>query len=409
MAIVGFFAIGAVGYYFVSHSDELFHSKASKATVLLSDSTDSDGDGISDKEERELGIDPYNVDTDSDGYTDNVEVIAGYDPLEIKSVEKVDSDGDGLNDEEEEKFGTSAYVADTDFDGTEDGREVIAGSDPLKADLSYFLQIAESQAKTEELEVMEEEDAEASEENNLDTGDEFDSFGGSDVITGEEEVAYSDLDMEQASGFTLNSSSVANIENTINSTDLDSLEQSVTDFIADSSLDLDVSSSTTEVEIPEVSDNEINIKENYTQDDVVRYASDASLMLSRDLPFSDTESFERYALSIRLHSKQDTGKVKKIMGDVLDRMKAMEVPDNERIIALHKKSIGFILASMGLLDQIEQVNFSDAEGLYAVTEVIPRVNYLAHDVFAGQIVPEMTAVINEFGLQDIVDTITVSK
>ncbi len=49
--------------------------------------------------------------------------------------ESVDTDGDGLSDAEEEQMGTDPEVQDTDSDGLEDGREVMElGSDPTKPD-----------------------------------------------------------------------------------------------------------------------------------------------------------------------------------------------------------------------------------------------------------------------------------
>jgi YD repeat-containing protein len=47
---------------------------------------DSDGDGLSDEEERQLGTDPFNPDTDGDGYPDGLEVALGSDPLDPRSV-----------------------------------------------------------------------------------------------------------------------------------------------------------------------------------------------------------------------------------------------------------------------------------------------------------------------------------
>jgi YD repeat-containing protein len=47
---------------------------------------DSDGDGLSDDEERLLGTDPFNPDTDGDGYPDGLEVALGSDPLDPRSV-----------------------------------------------------------------------------------------------------------------------------------------------------------------------------------------------------------------------------------------------------------------------------------------------------------------------------------
>jgi hypothetical protein len=55
--------------------------------------TDTDGDGLSDEDEEELGTDPLRADTDNDGLTDEEEVVTyRTDPL------RVDTDGDGFSD-----------------------------------------------------------------------------------------------------------------------------------------------------------------------------------------------------------------------------------------------------------------------------------------------------------------------
>ncbi|MEZ4239926.1 MAG: MopE-related protein [Myxococcota bacterium] len=55
-------------------------------------SPDTDGDGLTDHHELEIGTDPARPDTDGDGLTDGVEVDAGTDPL------SPDSDADGVPD-----------------------------------------------------------------------------------------------------------------------------------------------------------------------------------------------------------------------------------------------------------------------------------------------------------------------
>ncbi len=42
---------------------------------------DSDGDGLTDLQEEQIGTDPNNPDTDGDGFNDGEEVEAGYNPL----------------------------------------------------------------------------------------------------------------------------------------------------------------------------------------------------------------------------------------------------------------------------------------------------------------------------------------
>lgn len=73
--------------------------------------SDTDGDGLTNAEEEELGTDPDNPDTDDD----------------------LLSDGDEVN-----IYGTDPLVADSDGDGWKDGKEVNEGTDPLEpADHPY--------------------------------------------------------------------------------------------------------------------------------------------------------------------------------------------------------------------------------------------------------------------------------
>ena len=92
---------------------------------------DTDGDGLTDSEENELGTDPMNADTDGDGLTDGDEVN-NYetDPL------NPDTDGDGLNDGAEvNSHGTDPLNPDSDDDGLSDGAEVNQHrTDPMNAD-----------------------------------------------------------------------------------------------------------------------------------------------------------------------------------------------------------------------------------------------------------------------------------
>jgi hypothetical protein len=50
------------------------------------DSVDTDGDGLTDQEEIEIGTDPANPDTDGDGFSDGDEVTLGSDPLDPNDV-----------------------------------------------------------------------------------------------------------------------------------------------------------------------------------------------------------------------------------------------------------------------------------------------------------------------------------
>lgn len=99
--------------------------------------TDSDGDGLSDAREEEIGTDPYDDDTDGDLLSDGIEDSTGTNPKER------DSDNDGLNDgiEDANQNGTldpgetDPRRGDTDGGGMSDPDEVRAiGQDPQYAE-----------------------------------------------------------------------------------------------------------------------------------------------------------------------------------------------------------------------------------------------------------------------------------
>ena len=76
---------------------------------------DSDGDGLIDTKEQELGTNPYKADSDSDGLIDPVELEVETDPL------KADTDNDGLRDGSELELGTDPLKEDSKGDGVKDG------------------------------------------------------------------------------------------------------------------------------------------------------------------------------------------------------------------------------------------------------------------------------------------------
>ncbi|HSH02823.1 MAG TPA: matrixin family metalloprotease [Anaerolineae bacterium] len=75
------------------------------ATAEPSNSTDSDGDGLSDRAERWMsGTDPNNPDTDGDGLSDGIEVKYRMNPLDP------DMDKDGISDGAEVQAGTDPFT-----------------------------------------------------------------------------------------------------------------------------------------------------------------------------------------------------------------------------------------------------------------------------------------------------------
>jgi len=114
------------------------------------DITDSDGDGLTDEEEFQIGSDPTLLDTDGDFFNDLLEHrlrTSGLDPLDpldgdcSLDVDQQDTDGDGLRDCEERFLGTKSRLFDSDFDGVPDLVEVwfdtLTTVDDLKQDLDF--------------------------------------------------------------------------------------------------------------------------------------------------------------------------------------------------------------------------------------------------------------------------------
>ncbi len=125
-------------------------------SAVLEFPLDNDGDGLTDDDERQRGLDPRNADTDGDGLDDGGEIAAGTDPTVADTDEDglldgfevaggldplvggdgaLDPDGDGLDNAAEQAAGTAPRAPDTDGDGLNDGAEVLeTNTDPTLAD-----------------------------------------------------------------------------------------------------------------------------------------------------------------------------------------------------------------------------------------------------------------------------------
>jgi Tol biopolymer transport system component len=98
--------------------------------AALSGTGDSDGDGLTNEREAQLGTDPLLPDTDGDRLLDREEVETHQtNPLDV------DTDDDRLQDGDEfQTHQTDPRNPDTDGDGRADGDEVAGGSDPRNPD-----------------------------------------------------------------------------------------------------------------------------------------------------------------------------------------------------------------------------------------------------------------------------------
>ncbi len=100
---------------------------------------DTDGDGLVDDIEIEIGSDPYIRDSDFDGLSDFIEYSASsianqFNPLVDEGfctvADKLDTDSDNLTNCEEKVKGTNPLLVDSDADGIPDQLEVLAGTNP---------------------------------------------------------------------------------------------------------------------------------------------------------------------------------------------------------------------------------------------------------------------------------------
>ena len=105
-------------------------SDIDEARIYRTDSqlADTDADGLSDGDEILVYFsNPLQRDSDADGYLDGVEVRNHSDPTDATSVPAptiTDLDGDGLSDREEKEIGSDPQLVDSDFDGLRDDEEV---------------------------------------------------------------------------------------------------------------------------------------------------------------------------------------------------------------------------------------------------------------------------------------------
>lgn len=107
--------------------DVIVPSPGQPVVPVIPIEVDSDGDGLTDDNEANIGTNPLSPDSDADGLKDNEEVmIYNTKPL------NPDSDGDGLTDYEEiSVYGSDPLNIDSDSDSYSDGEEVQNGYNPV--------------------------------------------------------------------------------------------------------------------------------------------------------------------------------------------------------------------------------------------------------------------------------------
>lgn len=145
------FRVGATRRRYVLDQIVAYNLAARPGSNL--EDADTDGDGLPDRLEEQIGTDPLNPDTDGDGYSDGIEyrdkLLSGApgqagvspDPLIGQYPDGggnhkcnddsfgLDSDQDGLSDCDEALIGSAPTLVDTDSDGIPDIIEYLSGTE----------------------------------------------------------------------------------------------------------------------------------------------------------------------------------------------------------------------------------------------------------------------------------------
>jgi hypothetical protein len=160
---------GALGAILYAYGDQLngygayiscISSKSAAAELMTPKVTDvdTDGDGLTDTQEAQVGTNPEDPDTDDDGLSDGAEVFT-YDTSPLA----YDGDGDGLSDGAEVNiYSTDPDVEDSDSDGVSDGDEVSLGRSPTSYHSSSYDSDSDGLSDLEELETYHTDPAVAS-------------------------------------------------------------------------------------------------------------------------------------------------------------------------------------------------------------------------------------------------------
>ena len=302
-----------------------------KVVAVVNSKVDSDEDGLTDEEEKELGTNMYNADSDDDGYSDGEEIKMGFDPLRIQSDDKIDLDQDGLIGSDEEKYGTDPRLADSDFDGYNDGEEIASGHDPLTANLSDFVAInALANANKDDL------------LSGGDSGGDADSDGEEQSQAGENVVEVSQKDKQQ----------VDYLEQAFSAQDVQSFQNNMVNYVESQS---DVETIAGQVQLPEITNDDIRIAADASDERVRHYIANIS-----DI-FYNSFSFREQKSSFDLLSNEGFGsslvyQFTAAVTSSLEQVQGLEVPKDDKIIDVHKEIVASLVQAEYLAEQIAKMS-----------------------------------------------------
>lgn len=340
-----------------------FQQTDKKVVAVINEGTDTDGDGLSDKEERERGTNVYEKDSDGDGYTDGEEIAKGYNPLVVESYDNMDLDGDGLTGADETKYGTDPRLADSDFDGYQDGEEIVSGNNPLSANLSDYVSINAV--------------ANASEDGRLsENGTGVDSEG--NAIAGNV-VEVNQADREQ----------VNYLEQAFSARDVQTFQDSMIGYVQSQD---DVEIIAGQLNLPEVSDNDIRIVADTSDEKVRDYISRMS-----DIFYISFNLQEQGAYDLLMVDGSGSTLIYQLQSGIvnaLQEVRDQEVPQDEQIIETHKNIIASLMQADSLSERLGEGNYISTGSQEDVVDVMNDYSELTY-LLKTQIIDNYLATLDQ--------------
>ena len=298
---------GTAGVLLMKNSDNggFFEILAAGAddSLLAASTLDSDGDGLADALEAEIGTNPYLIDTDNDGYTDEEEVSSDHDPLRAENEDYLDIDQDGLTGIDEARYGTNPRSPDTDVDGVPDGTEIVQGTDPGHASFSSLP-----------------------------------DYLGANVAEQRQEELYP----------AFNPDSLAQIEDLSNAETLDGFSSMLSPIVGDVDESETFSNGVSEVKISDRTD----------QAFVTAYFNRIGLTVAKHSPVLDQNQLAAYASTHEAFSKESRADmVRKLEGALAD-LSEIEAPNDPEIVSLHQQALDGVSEGLGIAREMERMDLA---------------------------------------------------
>ena len=332
---VGVFTLSLIGWT-VFNNSSLFLGE--KVEITFQDDLDSDGDGLTDKEENGYGTNPYKIDTDNDRYTDKEEVDVGSDPLRVEDYDLLDEDGDMLTNEDERIYGTDPKNPDTDFDGFYDGEEVASGFSPLEQNLAG--------------------------------------------LSGEREL-------ELVAGTAKKVGLAPEDERRMKGEVLSDTNKNLTEFLTSGQVP------EMAIDIPRVADADINITDDLSAETIDNFINKNIEIFLENSPIISYDQLNAYLYSVNYNSTSELDELLEGCETSLEEAKLVEVPNDPEAIEMQKNGMEIVMLIRDNLNNFVGVKRTDVD-MYSMFSILNR-DQAIHNK-GSRVINNMYALAEEYNL-----------